>query len=230
MADEVVTMGDLSSMIGAGIQVQSSQRNQRISMVADDQFGRAWALEVEKETQEPTCLPMPAGWVDHLATPPKYIRVPRGKHGQRRLGEVHVDFATWIDEQIAEEKRWEDFIWKRAEARFADNLPRPEELESHPLLVKDAGPKPWPSSDVLIYVTENKDAKIAREILGLESELSVEAKVMLGIAKTKELLAAQDKAPKRYQEFLAWAIAKGKAKNMTQAAALWTERKTAKED
>lgn len=226
---QTIGVGDISSMVGAGILTRSDQRNQRIDMTAEDQFGRPWALIVEKETQEPTCKPTPAGWTDHLQTPSKYVKIPKGRHGQRKLGEVFVDFPTWIDEQKQAEQAYDDLKWKVAELKFPNNLPKPEELDTHPIIVNTVGVAPWPSSAALTYISEHADEPIAKEILGLAGELSIEAQVLLGVAKTKDLLAHQETAPKRYQEFLAWAIAKGKAKNFTAAAALWTDMKKTKE-
>jgi len=203
-----------------------TQRDTRDEGVFTDQFERPYLVVWEKKTMAPT----------GLRTPQKYLSIPQTKYGMQAIGTLYCDLKQFAADQAQALKDWTLNLWNVAELEYPSQKPTPREMESDPLLLRRAGPKPWPSADVIRVAMKGVEDRIARQLLGLDP-LGAEAKLMVGAPTgdavdtyVEEKMEADD-APRNWREFVSWAIRTGKAETLKDCAPLWeavkAQRKTA---
>lgn len=216
-----------------------SQRDDRGSLNATDQFGRSWLYTYETKTLEQTGEMRPAGWTDPLRTPIKYLIVPKQPGtSQPMFGTIRVLFAEWIADTKRAMDDWQQNLWNVGQDLFKGAFKSTQELEEDPRVVKQAGPKPWPSHDALVAASRGH-----KGLLGIVppmlpdgrpnlDPLAVEARQMLGIVYLEDLSAAPVEGVPApviatslgdYRTFVADAMRAGKT--MAEAAALWNSHK-----
>jgi hypothetical protein len=130
-----------------------------------DQFGRWWHCVVNNKTGQPQANPNPIDWEDPLRTPNSYISVALWPDGEPRTDEIFIDFPKWIADVELNLKHWEMAINVMGEKKFP--LASPEDRDGwneNPHLTKEAGPKPWPTVEML-----RKAQRGDKQLLGLDT-------------------------------------------------------------
>lgn len=216
-----------------------TQRDTRDEGVFEDQFGRPYLVVWEKKTMAPTGqidrahFPGNIPWDDPLRTPQKYLSIPVTKYGMQNIGHLHCDLKQFAQDQSEALRAWTLNLWACAEIEYPSQKPSPREMESDPLLLRRAGPKPWPSADVVKVAMKGPEDRIARQLLGLDP-LGSEARLMVGapdpdvVETYVEEKQEADAAPRNWREFVSWAIRTGKAKDLKECSALRESMKAAK--
>ena len=125
-----------------------SQKDYRRSVIAMDQFGRPWLMQIELATGDPTGGIISAGWTDPLRTPLKFIRVPKDEFGQPHWGRCIVDVAAWMREVKAGSSEWLKNLYAAGTMQYKNKF-NPATAEKDGYLLELAGPKPWPSLECL---------------------------------------------------------------------------------
>lgn len=180
-----------------------SQRDQRVQITAEDQFGRVWSYAMEKETMDPTGQVSPGNWTDPMNTPAeKYMMVPPGKFGQKQLGTMSLDWRRWAADQDLALTDWKNGlfrIWLEVKKGLPFNM---EQAMNDPDIQHVAGLGSWPSGDTIRYAFSKfgtpKDDDTAKSLRGqnlvrvdyaerpgkfsMVNKLTDEAKALLGIA------------------------------------------------
>lgn len=210
-----------------------TQWNQRRFLSPSDQFGRKWHMSIEIITGDPTGAILPAQWDDPLATPGKYVEIPR-EGGQTVLGRCEVRFDKWIQDIEQDERSWYQQLHENALQKYSHIDPlKVDELDKDKFLLSLTGPKPWPSSDVLRAAQQGH-----RGFLGL-TEMTMDDRAALKKLTLRDLKAgaglqssvagteAPPAPPETYKEFIQWAYRFGGAKTLPEVGAMWQKHREA---
>ena len=122
----------------------STQAAYRRDMTAKDELGRPWSLSIELKTGDPTGQILPAGWIDTMATPMKYLRVPKDEYGQPVWGRIELDLAQWRRDIEVAEREWRKQLWRCGEKAYVNKF-NPKTAENDEYLMTLAGPRPKPT-------------------------------------------------------------------------------------
>jgi len=158
------TLQDLSEHIGIPTDKPKTQADTRLDINADDQFGRGWMFSVEKETMDPVGEFNRIAWPfasDPLKTPTKYVVMLVGRHGQKDLGRVEIDFPQWIKDVRQGLNNWNEAVMGIGQEKFGGSM-TVEALFKDPRVLSWAGPRPSPSIKALQAAAAGD-----RELLGL---------------------------------------------------------------
>ena len=209
-----------------------SQAAQRQDLNAEDQFGRAWSLTIEKSTGDPTGQITQAGWDDPLNTPQQYVRVPRNKFGQPAHGRVEVQYPRWIQDHKADLQGWIQRVYACAQKFYPSGFD-PKTIHEDPLVAQAAGPQPWPSVPVLEAAQKGHQgflglAPLSRDDRQRLNRLTVEDMIR-NVAETAHGMTAEPEtappAEETWPQFLSRRSKDGLT--MHQVAAEWRDKKAA---
>lgn len=214
-----------------------TQADQRRDRVVRDQFNRKWLVAIEIATGEATgAITKVGGWKDPLKTPQHFLRLAKDQDGFSTFS-LEIQFTDWLAQQRDAETKWYDSLPEIA-LRIYKRLDRNEGglLEYDPLISREAGRKPWPSSAV-IQAAMNGDKQYLgidpldddhKRALGLSVVTDAPARVAAApVTVDLPREAAIPAAPDVWQEFMSWYF-KYFSKNMAAAAAAWKEHCEAK--
>lgn len=225
-------MAGIAGMAG----VAGKQATMRRNVNPKDQFGRKWSTAYELVTGEAT-----GGWTpawgalgDPLKRTSNYLAMGRNEDGQVEPTRCVIDYDLWIQDIQQAETGWYRELNQIAIAKYSIIDPKTvAELDKDPFLTNLAGPKPFPSSDVL------KRAKAGyKPFLGL-APLSAADRADLRMRTLEDLKAgpapvelkasqtASTLPPETYPEFVKWAFEGGHAKTMTEVGKLWRDHSEA---
>lgn len=168
------------------MQQAKTQRDDRLPIVAEDQFGRPWMFKIEKKTMEITGDIQPCKWdpsarsagIDPLRTPQKYFHLPRLRNGMPDVGRVRVDYDTWIEDTKVGLRDWVTHLWNTGQ-QLNPGARTIYEIEKDPRCLHWAGNRPWPSTRILeLAKAGNKQllglAPLTAETQKLLRQISVE--------------------------------------------------------
>lgn len=222
-----------------------TQRDYRRSLVAVDQYGRKWGVNIELATGDPCGGVTSAGWADPLRTPEKYLNVPK-EYGQAIWGRIVVNFEQWVTDQQAAERDWKVRLWEIGQEKQGSKFDAAT-ADRDDYLLHLAGPKPWPSSLALLEAAAGDPAllglapmtKHAREMLnivafedivgpmkGQPSEPEPE-RVAVPLKAVEPTAQIGGGGPTTYQAFVKETMKAGLARNVKECAVLWQQRKAA---
>lgn len=131
-----------------GMKKVKTQPDYRKNLLVTDQFGRSWAITVEKDTGDVCGQIFTAGWVDPLRTPQVFFKMVRGADGEPNWRDARVDLRAWYRQQVDEERQWKVNFNNIGYQTFGREF-RPEKHMTDPWLLQLVGPRPWPSSDAI---------------------------------------------------------------------------------
>lgn len=121
-----------------------SQDKKRRAQKFRDEFGRSWGATIEIATGIPTGPMSPWGWAPPklgnghpLMAPQAYVKFD----AINRAGEMWHDFASWENDVVLAERRWEENLSFLAKQFYGDGAMRAL-TNPPPKLVEQAGPKP----------------------------------------------------------------------------------------
>lgn len=211
-----------------------SQADFRQDLNAEDQFGRAWSLTIEKATGDPTGQITQAGWDDPLHTPQKYLHIPRNKFGQPAMGQIAVDGAHWIQDIKADLTGWVQRLYACAQKFYPAGFD-PRTIHEDPVVAQAAGAQPWPSVSVLQAAMNGHKGFLGlaplteadRKALNRQTveDLLREAAERVGGIVTQEPVTVPAPGLETWQQFYARRAKDGLT--MQQASLEWRTRKPA---
>ena len=207
-----------------------SQSDKRMDLNAEDQFGRAWLLTIEKATGDPTGQITQAGWDDPLHTPQVYLKVPRNRFGQPAHGHIEVTFARWITESKADLGIWVQRLYQCAQKFYPSGFD-PKTIHEDPLVAQAAGPQPWPPIPVLEAASKGHQGFLGLAPLTEEDRRGLKRQTVEDLLREVAEVAhgmtpqpAPSPEPETWPEFLA--LQRKAGKSAREAASAWNERKT----
>lgn len=215
---------------------RKTQADYRLDLNPKDQFGRKWLVVVEKETMDICGEALPA-WEtakdrprDPLRTPMNFVRLVRNDVGQADTSRCVVDYDAWVEQQRQATQLWYERLNENALLVYKA-IEMGADLEHDPILAKLTGPKPWPSIEVVEAARDGDRQFLGLEALDREHRAAIaqltlaDLKAMPAVPKAPEITGDEDTVPDNYQDFLKWAFKKGGAKDLKQAAQLWSEHR-----
>jgi hypothetical protein len=125
-----------------------TQADYRKRIMAKDQFGRPWLMQIEIATGDPTGGIISAGWTDPLRTPLKYIEVPKDEFGQPLWGRCKINIAAWMRETKNGDAEWMRRLNEVGVHQYKNRF-NPDKAQEDGFLTELAGPRPWPSVECL---------------------------------------------------------------------------------
>ena len=202
-----------------------NQADQRRSFNPRDQFGRKWLGCLELASGD-LCEIVPAGWMDPLRTPVKFIHLATTEEGQTDMSRVVVDMAAWLREIREHELAWYEELHRNALHVYRAVDPKDVPTLDQDRFLQDlTGPKPFPGSAVIQQALEGD-----RQYLGIapldrahRGKLRMNTLEDLRAEPEPEVVDATPTAEDTYQTYLARAMKAGKT--MKEAAGLWNARK-----
>jgi len=225
-----------------------TQKDYRRDFNAPDQYGRLWLATIEIATGDPTGMIEPAGWIDPLHTPQKYLTIRNAMAFAHSGAPVHVDLDRWARDQQVHDEEWKRSFFAIGQKVYQNRFDAKDELrkigtpDEDEYLMSLAGPRPWPSVEVLLKARAGHRKLLGldpldretRKLLGQETLDDLEAGLVASAAGTLSPGAVPDTgqdtastAPpsESYQEFVSRVMKAGEAKTMKEAAALWNAAK-----
>ena len=221
-----------------------TQFDQRRSLVAKDQYGRPWTVNIELATGDPCGIIIAAGWDDPLEQTYLHLRIPRDAYGTQQWGSIEVQWEPWITDTVGYEQAYRTRFIEVGRDMNKGTFD-PEKWAKNPYLIDLVGPKPWPSSEVLRMAKAGHQellnlvpmTKVGRKLLGRETldeleeaafvastpEIPPTASAVVGSASVPK--PAKPRKASKYNAFVSAALSSGDAKNISEAAALWREQK-----
>jgi len=139
-----------------------SQADMRRDQIYEDQFGRPWLVAIELRTGDPTGYIAPAGWTDELRIPQQYLRVPRDKYGQPKMGRLQIAFDEWRLEVERANQEWKTHFFRIGNKVYGMKFD-PHTAESDEYLMALAGPKPHPTLEMLDRAMRNDTTTVLDE-------------------------------------------------------------------
>lgn len=195
-----------------------SQAEMREDRNARDQHGRLWLLSIEKESGFPTGGISPAsGWEDVLRTPQKYLALGMDEFRKPLASKLTVLWIQWIPDQRNALSEWLRRLSEIAHQVYPSGF-NPREVEHDPFVLAKAGPRPWPSAEVLVAASQGDE-----QYLGLKP-LDAAHRAALGLETLEDRQAPfADADPTTWTAFRQKYLAEGLA--LKDIGPLWQARK-----
>jgi len=153
------------------MQKAKTQRDDRMTHVGPDQFGRLWTYRVELSTLQLTGDIHSSGWErsDPLGTPTKYFRLPDGYAGRPDFSRIVVDFDRWIQDQTRALVDWVNWLWSVGQ-QLNPGAKSIYDIEKDPRCLAHAGDKPWPSVEILELAKAGSPELLGMKPMSAETE------------------------------------------------------------
>ncbi len=139
-----------------------SQADQRRDQVYEDQFGRPWLVAIELATGDPTSHIAPAGWTDTLNVPQQFLRVPRDKYGQPKMGRLEIAFSEWRLEVERANTDWKTQLYKIGNKVYGMKFD-PTTAAGDDYLMALVGPRPRPTVEELDQAARGEFPRVEDE-------------------------------------------------------------------
>jgi hypothetical protein len=127
---------------------EKTQADSRRSIIAKDQFGRPWLMQIDINTGSPTGGVIASGWTDPLRTPLRFIEVPKDEYNQPLWGRCKINIYKWMQAISAADQEWLKRLNECGVHQYKNKFdPKKAHMDSY--LLEMAGPRPWPSKECL---------------------------------------------------------------------------------